>query len=62
MHKDLAHVNPKRNAKDILDYLEEKNPFSKNTKGLRSLSSGLVAKRSVNVDSAETVGAAILAW
>jgi hypothetical protein len=62
-HKDLTQARLKRDARDlqsIIDYLEERKPFTHNCKDLRSLSSGVIAEGSVNVDSAETVGAAIL--
>ena len=62
-HKDTTTAKLKRDAKDlqsILDYLTERKPFSKNTNKLRSLSSGIIAEGSVNVDSAETSGVAIL--
>jgi hypothetical protein len=63
IHRERTQATRNRDAKDlqsILDYFEERKPFSKNTKELRSLSSGLIAEGSVNVDSAKTVGEAIL--
>ena len=63
IHKDLTHARLKRDAKDlqsIIDYLEERKPFSKSCKELRSLSSGVIADGSVNVEYAETIGADIL--
>ena len=63
IHKDLTKAKLERDGKDlqtVIDYLEERKPFSKNTDALRSLSSGVIAEGSVNVDSAETVGAAII--
>ena len=63
-HKDLCQARLKHDANDlqkILDYLDEKQPFSKSSHELRSLSSGVMADTSVNVDSAVEVGSAILA-
>ena len=58
-HKNLTPANLKRNAKDLqttLEYIEERKPFSKTTMELRSISSGIIAEGSVNVDYAESVG------
>lgn len=63
-HKDLTQTRLHRDGKDlqtIIDYFTERKPFSKNSKKLRSLSSGVIADDSVNADSAKTVGACILA-
>ncbi len=64
MHKDLSQARLAKDAKDLqclLNYFQERKPFSKDTKELRSLESGVIAEGSVNVDSAEEVGNAILA-
>jgi hypothetical protein len=58
IQKDLAPAKLKRDAN--LRYLTERKPFSNKTNNVRSLSSGVIAERSVNVDSAKAVGAAIL--
>ena len=52
-----------RDGKDIqkiIDLLEERKPFSNDNTDLHSLSSGVVADPSVNVDSAEMAGSSIL--
>ena len=63
-HKDLTQSRLKRDAKDlqsILDYLEERQPFSMASTQLRSLESGVIADGSVNVDNAEQIGMNIIA-
>ena len=63
VHKDISQSRLKRDAKDlqtVLDYLQERKPFTQNSKELHSLSSGIVGEGSVNVDSAKTIGDAIL--
>ena len=63
IHKDLTKAKIQHDSKDlqtIIDYLDERKPFSKNTNALRSLPSGVIAEGPVNVDSAKTVGAAII--
>ena len=62
-HKDLTKARLQRDGKDmqkIIDLLEERKPFSNYNTDLRSLSSGVVADPSVNVDSAEMAGSSIL--
>ena len=62
-HKDLTKARLQRDGKNmqkIIDLLEERKPFSNYNTDLRSLSSGVVADPSVNVDSAETAGSSIL--
>ena len=57
VHKDLMKARITRESKDIqciLDFFGERKPFSKDTVDLDSLSSGVIADDSVNVDSAET--------
>ena len=63
VHEDLTKARITRDSKDIqciLDFFGERKPFSKDTVDLRSLSSGVIADDSVNVDSAETIGSTIL--
>ena len=62
-HKDLTKARLQRDGKDIqkiIDLLEERKPFSNYNTDLHSLSSGVVADPSVNVDSAEMAGSSIL--
>ena len=62
-HKDLTKARLQRDGKDmqkIIDLLEERKPFSNDNTDLHSLSSGVVADPSVNVDSAEMAGSSIL--
>ena len=61
IHKDLTQAKLMCDAKDlhsIIDYFEARK--SMNTNELQTLSSGVIADGLFNVDSAETVGAAIL--
>jgi hypothetical protein len=63
IHKDLMKARITRDSKNIqciLDFFVERKPFSRDTVDLRSLSSGVIADDSVNVDSAETIGSVIL--
>lgn len=63
IHKNRAKSRMERDSKDlqsVLDYFTERKPFGTDCKELRSLSSGVVAEKSVNVDSAEVVGTKIL--
>ena len=62
-HKDTSKARQSRehgDTKNILDYFQERNPFS-GQGTLRSLSSGRTADESVNVDMAKTLGHKILA-
>ena len=45
-----------KNVQTILHYFSERKPFSKDSRELRSLSSGVVADTSVDVDKAESLG------
>ena len=50
-------------AKDlqcIINYSCERKPFIRDIEGIRSLSTGLIAETSVNVNTTELVGTAIL--
>ena len=52
-----------RDAKDvqtILNYFAERKPFSRESRELHSLSSGVIADKSVNVERADSVCHAIL--
>ena len=63
MHKDRSQSRLKRDAKDIqtvLNYLEERKPFTQSSKELHSLSFEAMGEGSVNVDRAKTLGDAIL--
>ena len=63
VHKDRSAARMARDAENvqtILHYFHERKPFSKDSKELRSLSSGVVADKSVDVDRAESLGQAIL--
>lgn len=63
IHKDRSAARMNRDAKDvqtILNYFSERKPFSQDSKELRSLSSGVIADKSVNVEIAKSVGHAIL--
>ena len=62
-HKDLTKARLQQDGKDmqkIFDLLEERKPFSNDNTDLHSISSGVVADPSVNVDSAEMAGSSIL--
>ena len=62
-HKDRSAARIDRDAKDvqtILHYSSERKPFSKDSRELRSLSSGVLADKSVDVDRSESLGQAIL--
>ena len=63
VRKDRSAARMARDAKDgqtILHYFSERKPFSKDSRELRSLSSGVLADKSVDVDRAESLGRAIL--
>ena len=63
VHKDLSKARLHRNAKDmqsIIYFFQERDPF-KSDQVLCSLSSGVIADTSVNVDSAKQIGLQILA-
>lgn len=63
VHKDRSAARMTRDAKDlqtILNYFSERKPFSQDSTVLRSLSSGVIANKSVNVEEAESVGHALL--
>ena len=63
VHKDRSAARMHRDAKDvqnILHYFSERKPFCKESTELRSLSSGVIADKPVNVDIAESVGQAIV--
>ena len=62
-HKGRSAARIDRDAKDvqtILHYFSERKPFSKDSRELRSLSSGVLADKSVDLDRAESLGQAIL--
>ena len=62
-HKALSQARIKRDTKDlqtVMSYLEEREPFARNSRELHSLSSGIIGDGSVNVDSARAVGDYIL--
>ena len=62
-HQDLSNASITRDAKDaqtVMDYFLERQPFSCESKELRSLSTGIRAENSVNVDEATDVGERIL--
>ena len=64
VHKDLTPARIKRDTKDltsVLDFVANRTPFACNTKELQSLSSGIIGKGPVNVDTAKTIGESILA-
>ncbi len=64
IHKDLTQARLKHDNKvpqTLLKYLDEWQPFSKDTHELCSLSSGVIVDVSVNVDSTKDVGAKNLA-
>ena len=63
VHKDRSAARMTRDAKDvqtILNYFAERKPFSRESRELRSTSSGVIADKSVNVERADSVGHAIL--
>ncbi len=63
IHKDRRKSRMERDLKDmqsILDYFTERKPFGSDRTELHSLSSGIVAEKSVNVDSAKSIGAKIV--
>ena len=63
VHKDKSAARMTRDAKDvqsILNYFSERKPFSRDSRELCSLSSGVIADKSVNVETSESVGHAIL--
>ncbi len=63
LHQDRSKSRIERDSKDlqsILDYFTERMPFRTDSIELRSLSSGIVAEKCVNVDSAELIGTKIL--
>ena len=62
-NKDMTDVRQARDVKDtqtFLDYLKDRNPFCSNL-NLRSISTGIHAHITVNVDIAKTIGSNILA-
>ena len=64
VHKDLTPARIKRDTKDltsVLDFVANRTPFACNTKELQSLSSGIIGKGPVDVDTAKTIGESILA-
>ena len=63
IHKDRSPARMSRDAKDVqttLEYFSQRGPFLRDSKELRSLSSGVIAEKSVNADQSESVGQAIL--
>ena len=61
-HKDYSESHKKRDQKDvksIIDYLEERSPFSDGG-DLRSIASGVVSDKTANVDEARNVGQKIV--
>ena len=64
-HKEMTLSRLKRDEKDaraILSYLQDRSPFSSDI-SLRSISTGVAAQASANVERAESIGKAILfAW
>lgn len=63
VHKDRSAARMTRDAKDaqlLLNYFTDRKPFSINSNELYSLSSGVIADASVNVDTASLVGRSIL--
>ena len=61
-HKDYSESTKKRDQKDvtsIIDYLEERNPFSDGG-DLRSIASGVVSDKTANVEEARNVGQKIV--
>ena len=62
IHKDRSAARMARDGKDmqtILNYFSERKSFSKDSKELRSLSSDVIADKSVNVGKAKSVGYAL---
>ena len=60
--KDMSKARQARDWKDILavlQHLQERNPFSRDP-SMRNIASGVHAHPTVNVDTAHSVGAAIL--
>ena len=58
MHKDRSQSRLKQEAKDIqtvLNYREERKPFTQSSKELRSLSFGTMGEGSVNVDRGDAI-------
>ena len=63
IHKDRTKSSMDRDSKDmqsVLDYFTERRPFATDCIDFRSMSSGIVADKSVNVDSAEVIGTKII--
>ena len=61
-HKEVAEARQERDKTDtykLISYLKERNPFTGDD-NLRSISTGVAASPSVNVDDAKTVGEKIL--
>ena len=59
----VSHARVKPDTKDlqtVIECLKERNPFSRSSKDLHSLSSGIIGEGSVNIDSAKEVGESIL--
>ena len=61
-HKEMSNARQVRDFKDKLElfgYLKEQNPFSSDP-NLRSVSQGVVAEASLNVDRSKRVGNEVL--
>ena len=57
-HKESSKLRIERDLKDtktVLEFLEERNPFSPDT-SLRNVMTGVTAAKSVNVDRAKEIG------
>ena len=57
-HKESSKSRIERDLKDtktVLEFLEERNPFSPDT-SLRNVVTGVTAAKSVNVDRAKEIG------
>ena len=61
-HKDISKARQTRDVSDTLDiisYLSERNPFANNS-CLHSISNGVIAQASVNVDTSRKVRELVL--
>ena len=61
-HKECSDARRDRDCKDVgrlLDFLEDRNPFTEDTE-LRSIASGVVADKKVNADAGRRVGEKII--
>ena len=61
-NKDMSKARQARDWKDtlaVVQYMQERNPFS-NDPSLRNIATGVHAHPTVNVDTAHSIGAAIL--